>query len=81
MSTFEIVATIIGGIIAFFSVGGLGFKFVATWRDMERERGRAEQYKFSSTETIEELRVRLRETESRPYRCQTCPLWTREGIP
>ena len=75
MTTFEMISVTAGGIIAFFSVGGLGYKFVVTWRDMERERGRAEQYHISSTETIEDLRTRLMASESRPARCPTCPLW------
>lgn len=79
MSPFEEVAAIIGGIVTFFSVGGLGYTVIVYWRKSEREAGKAEQYRVSSTEIIEDLRTRLRDAESRPYRCQTCPLWQRES--
>lgn len=79
MTTFELIATVVGALVGFFSVGGLGYKVVVYWRKAEREAGRAEQYKESSTETIEDLRERLRRAEAVPHRCHDCVLWNREG--
>lgn len=81
MTTFEMVSTVVGGFLAFFGTTGVGYKAVVYWRKSEREAGRAEQYRISSTETIEDLRARLVVAESRPSRCQTCPLWQQGNSP